>query len=188
MTDHDVIVTLQQITGIGNISKFVPKNKGHKTSWIWAVTNKPHITWVIELIAPLLSERRRSAAKKIWEVYSTNLPFPPTESLVPGSKEAIAWIAGIFEGEGNIYTSKRHSVGLSVSSTDADVINQLLVLTETGHIYYHPSRNVKWRDTFSWKTGRRASVMVLLGSIEPWLHSRRTTAAIAALNIITMKL
>lgn len=59
MTDHDVILRLSEVTGVGNISGPYFKDGG-KDSWIWSVSKSRDAAALAMLMYPLMGERRKS--------------------------------------------------------------------------------------------------------------------------------
>lgn len=102
-----------------------------------------------------------------------------------------AWVAGIFEGEGNINITKpqgnkRAKVRITIAMTDEDVIDRLLEVTGVGTKDERrvDEKNPKHSRIYFWRIGRREEVAEFLTAILPYLLSRRTAKAEEALNII----
>jgi hypothetical protein len=112
------------------------------------------------------------------------------------SSEEIAWAAGLFEGEGCVYISKRLTVGkleratvsLVVSSTDLDVLERFFAVVNCGKILHESGswsgKQPHWKDTYEWRTAKRDEVKELLYQFLPWLGSRRTEKAEEALKFL----
>ena len=63
MSDLDVIRRLQQLFQVGSVYKgSTPKNPNHKQLYRWSVCNKKGISYVLNLMLPLLGERRAYTA------------------------------------------------------------------------------------------------------------------------------
>jgi hypothetical protein len=180
MTDEDIIDRVASVTGVGTVRSHVPRSERHKKSWYWTVHTRAHNEWLIELAAPLLGIRRRQAAEALWLACGRQAgSLPGSRSLDPS--EAVAWVAGVVEGEGTIYTNPRGETSLSVQSTDQDTVERLLSATQLGRIYQQPSRSERWRPSAVWKVTRVNDLKSLLPALHPWFGTRRQRAAEAAL-------
>jgi hypothetical protein len=89
---------------------------------------------------------------------------------------AIAWCAGLFEGEGTIIYGDRHngSLQIRISSTDKDVLDLMVERSGEGKVSgpYSPNGFGK-KPYFLWRAnGFRA--VALLREMLPYLGSRRT--------------
>jgi hypothetical protein len=99
---------------------------------------------------------------------------------IPASPEQIAWMAGIYDGEGSVITPKTRSerggrqttpLRISIQMTDRDVLENFRSFAGGGHI--HSKKELPGRkQIFVYQTqGPRA--FVLFQKIWPWLCSRR---------------
>jgi len=94
----------------------------------------------------------------------------------------IAWLAGLYEGEGCVYRGARH-VTLSIKMVDEDVIRRAQVIAGCGSVrgpYWHGkhARQQQW----TWAVSRRNDVIALIESMRPWLGTRRLAQAAAQLD------
>jgi hypothetical protein len=90
------------------------------------------------------------------------------------SRVDAAWVAGIYEGEGNFYRNPGHSVmayQLRIAMDDEDIIKRLKKLIPDGTICNKKRKNgrVGYRFTLI----RRRSLIKLLYAIRPFLGNRR---------------
>lgn len=99
----------------------------------------------------------------------------------------IAWAAGVFEGEGCIHIDyvkgrKYPSLGLSVTMTDEDVVQEFSLVVGVNKVYSvnpsTPSNKLQYR----WKTNKRTEVERILLLFLPHLGHRRLEKAQEALN------
>jgi hypothetical protein len=88
-------------------------------------------------------------------------------------KESIAWAAGMFEGEGTVH-QHRHSVDVSISSTDEDVIKHWGAVVGRGRLYGPYQRKDGHKPIFEWKIGRNEDARAVYELFKPWLGIRRT--------------
>jgi hypothetical protein len=65
MTDKDIIERLQRITGVGRVT-MEESARGHKTSWAWRVSARPHREWLTATVWPWLGVRRRERILELW--------------------------------------------------------------------------------------------------------------------------
>lgn len=82
-----------------------------------------------------------------------------------------AWIAGLFEGEGTFVISNGISKGISITSTDLDILERVKNYCK-GTIYTRPRINPKWKTAYVWIV-RGEEAIEFLNMIKPFLLSRR---------------
>lgn len=98
--------------------------------------------------------------------------------------EEIAWVAGVFEGEGTFtyrtYAgTNRKQITLRVVMTDLDVITRLHELTGIGNIFGpYVSKELKKDGTprkasYHWAVTKQPDILSLGELIYPWLGERR---------------
>lgn len=97
----------------------------------------------------------------------------------------IAWLAGVFEGEGCISIERNGALRLTVSMTDRDIIERIDTLFPSAGVkpqtlQYRPD-GTPYRQRYSWRVGGDTAGDVLT-AILPWLGQRRGDAARAALE------
>ena len=109
------------------------------------------------------------------------------------TKENLAWVAGIVEGEGHIVWTKPQpvredgrwpggqSLTVGVGMTDKDVIDRLYEIIGGGTIYgpYQP-KPITRKPIYQYRVVS-AEAYAILVAIFPWLHSRRKGQAITAI-------
>ena len=110
------------------------------------------------------------------------------------TRENLAWLAGIFEGEGSLHwtspqpqqASGRHPGGqslvLSIGMTDEDVLQSFHRIAGVGTIYgpyspKPPSTKIKW--TYR---SQGAEAYALMVAMWHWLHCRRKENATSAMR------
>ena len=109
-------------------------------------------------------------------------------------RENLAWLAGIFEGEGSLHWTSpqpqqengRHPGGqslvLSIGMTDEDVLRTFHKYAGVGTVYgpykpKPPSTKLKWTYRAS-----GAEAYALIAAMWQWLHGRRKENAVAAVR------
>lgn len=85
-----------------------------------------------------------------------------------------AWVAGLFEGEGCITWTERGQAGMTVSSTDRDVIERLHAVVGFGSVVAKQPRTQNRKPYWLWKVGSQEGFLAVADQIEPFLMSRRT--------------
>ena len=96
----------------------------------------------------------------------------------------IAWVAGLFEGEGSIHIRPtQRGVVLSLSSTDLDILNRLQELTG-GLIRQKIRRSAPahWKPVWEWKLHSISETKALLNSLLPYFGERRACKTLDALD------
>lgn len=95
------------------------------------------------------------------------------------SKEiTVAWIAGLFEGEGTFCINKEsYSKGVSITSTDLDVLEKVNGVFG-GRIATISRKHTKkhWKQAYVWTLGIKASILFTY-LILPYLGERRKKRA-----------
>lgn len=97
-----------------------------------------------------------------------------------------AWVAGMVEGEGHIRVTKTKCptprTSITISSTDEDVIDKLVRVTECGNKQgpYRAKRNgsviANWKPFWVWQLCRKDHFLSVAEAIRPHLCSRRSQA------------
>lgn len=98
----------------------------------------------------------------------------------------LAWLTGIFEGEGYIALSNRHwQVGIGMS--DRDVIERVAALTGIGSITIDERglRRPGRKTMFTWRICGHAEIVDFLDHLLPLLGHRRSSRARDAIQAIS---
>lgn len=107
------------------------------------------------------------------------------------SKENIAWVAGLFEGEGcfslRFYKNKTY-ISTRIIMTDFDVLSKLKFIVKEG-VLSGPYNNVRKdgkarKQWMSWTLNEATPQIALIRSILPWLGKRRKQKALECLKIL----
>lgn len=89
----------------------------------------------------------------------------------------IAWLAGLFEGEGTFHIQKgKVSKNIGITSTDLDVLEKVKE-NFGGIILKEQKRNPKWKIAYNW-TLRKTEALDLIINIYPYLGERRQKRAL----------
>lgn len=103
------------------------------------------------------------------------------------------WFIGMFEGEGSIVLRKpnadvkKHSVVISIVSTDLDVINKVYKVIGHGSVTGPYDRgNPKWKVSYRWGMNSASEIDTLLKSMLPYLGERRKFRAIEAIEYLKL--
>jgi hypothetical protein len=173
MTDLEVITRLKEIIPIGRLSSYQPKNALHKPSWMITVQRREYVIWLLKQVAPLLCSRRREAATSLLLNFRDppDLPDATTMCETLDTPVALAWLAGVVEGDGVIRRGD-----LSVTSIDHDVVIRLQEISLAGRIYSMPRRQKNHRDYYVWRIAAKPEVRAVCAAIRPLMSSRRKAA------------
>ncbi len=100
----------------------------------------------------------------------------------------IAWLSGIYEGEGCINKDRRKpsTWRISLVMTDFDVIDKLQKLTGVGSVRTRTKQKDHHKTAYQWIVGRKAQVQYLLSLMLPYLGNRRAHDALNALDTIEL--
>lgn len=96
-------------------------------------------------------------------------PQPPLRAM---SDSALAWLAGLVEGEGT-FTSSVSSSTLRVVMTDLDVLERIERITGVGYIGAVASRQPHHKQAYGWQVKRREHLEPLAKLLWPLMGSRR---------------
>ena len=98
----------------------------------------------------------------------------------------LAWVAGLYEGEGSCYFDKSNKQWrVKLKMTDKDVIERLHASVGLGKVYYEPNKNHK--PAWNWVLFRQAEVRQFLTELLPLLGNRRANRALDALDYFECK-
>lgn len=98
------------------------------------------------------------------------------------SSAEIAWVAGVFEGEGHLVNNGKFGIRLRVNMVDEDVIRRLHKITGVGKVYERDLRSESRQLQYVWDVCRRNEVLDVLYKIRPWLGTRRSIRASEAIE------
>jgi hypothetical protein len=94
--------------------------------------------------------------------------------------EDIAWVAGVFEGEGTIRIRKgNYGAQVSVRMDDQDVIERIRLIMGFGHVYELEEHRANGRVViqYNYQLGSADDVIAFLTAVLPWLGARRKEKA-----------
>lgn len=99
------------------------------------------------------------------------------------SRENLAWAAGLFEGEGCIFVSKKKGITLYLSMTDEDVVRKIHSTMGVGKVngpykqVAGTSRKESYKPAWTWSVGRAEMVQAVLAAFWCFLGERRKRKA-----------
>ena len=110
----------------------------------------------------------------------------PLPSLADCRDVDLAWLAGLYEGEGSV--SAIHRAGdrigaprlcVVIGMTDYDVIERAQQVVAMGRIFgpYSQGKYPRAKPMWQWRVQRADQATALLLALWPWLHARRRSAA-----------
>lgn len=88
----------------------------------------------------------------------------------------IAWLAGIYEGEGSCAITSGRAIRVEIVMTDQDVMERIQRLTGLGSVRSLPQRDEKYKRVYRWSVGSLDAVE-FLNAVMPWLGQRRAERA-----------
>lgn len=102
-------------------------------------------------------------------------------TAVPMDKYEVAWLAGLFDGEGCISWPRRellHSVRLDIPQTNLELLEKVQAVTGTGKITARKRAKAQHSQAWTWSCyGQNARSV--LRQILPWLIVKRAAAEVA---------
>lgn len=87
----------------------------------------------------------------------------------------VAWLAGLYEGEGSCNITTGRAIRVEISMTDQDIISRVVDLTGLGKVTVAPIRG-EYKQVYRWGIGA-ANAVEFLEAILPWLGERRAARA-----------
>lgn len=99
-------------------------------------------------------------------------------------QEDIAWVAGVFEGEGTIYFNKRgYSVHTSIRMDDRDVVERIHAIMGFGKFSQRSELRTSGKTViqYNYQVSTAKDVIVFLEAILPYLGLRRRERALQAI-------
>lgn len=100
---------------------------------------------------------------------------------------AVAWAAGLFEGEGCFSTSHRQNgratIVATLGTTDKDVLERFASIVGCGTIYPRKPQKAHWKLAYEWRVVEAAKVREIIASFMPYLGERRRATAQRTLEV-----
>lgn len=90
---------------------------------------------------------------------------------------SIAWLAGLYEGEGCLSRHREGGWALTIASTDRDVIERAKLVAGVGHITFKKRQMEHWQDQYVWRVTRSDDLVKLVEKLRPHLGIRRGRTA-----------
>lgn len=94
----------------------------------------------------------------------------------------IAWLAGLFEGEGNMSIAKNGGTRLTIRMTDRDVIEKVDAIFPSTKIQIVDQGPAHWKRQYAWRISQPDTVREILNLLLPWFGERRAAKAREVLN------
>jgi len=110
-------------------------------------------------------------------------PAPTTRAM---TKDELAWLSGIIEGEGSFVANGRRFGAVRVVMTDKDVINRLAGVSGVGTVHAIKPRQAHHKQAWAWQVVRPPSIASLITAVAPFLLERRYCAASKVLALQDM--
>jgi hypothetical protein len=98
----------------------------------------------------------------------------------------IAWMAGLFEGEGSLsaQTTGRASYQMRIEMSDKDVLDRFCELAECGTVKERGRRQPHHKFLYRWACYKKEDVTRLLSSMLPYMGERRAFHFLNALDYL----
>lgn len=96
-------------------------------------------------------------------------------------KEQIAWLAGIYEGEGTCSITNGRAIRVEIVMTDQDIVERVQSITGFGTVRTVAQRAENHKQAYRWSIGS-AEAVAFLEAIMPWLGNRRAARAQGAID------
>jgi hypothetical protein len=103
------------------------------------------------------------------------------ETMNELTPEQVAWLAGIYEGEGSCAITTGRAIRVEIVMTDQDVIDRIQFVTGLGSVTSLAPRGENYKPAYRWSIGSIGAVG-FLNAILPWLGKRRADRAQNAID------
>ena len=84
----------------------------------------------------------------------------------------LAWLAGLYEGEGSTSKHGGLSYHITIAMTDQDVLERAQQITGLGRVYGPYAKRSGWKDIYSWVCNEHDSYTIMR-LIKPFMLARR---------------
>ena len=139
--------------------------------------NRP-TTAIIQKAAKMkLKAHRTLHWTNTWRFLNGNNPY----NVLP--KEDLAYIAGIFDGEGYLDMDKRGFWRLGIANTYKPLIDWLGRRISYSTFNFHRRQNPKWKEVYNWNLHGNLKVKALLKLLLPYLTVKQLKALVAIKDI-----
>lgn len=93
-------------------------------------------------------------------------------------KEFYIWLAGFFDGEGNIYlpSKKTFSVNICIGNTNGEVIKAIHSRINLGQVAITKFKSEHWLDKYVWRIRTYLDAEYVLRQIVPYLYIKKKAA------------
>lgn len=99
------------------------------------------------------------------------------------SEAEIAWMAGLFDGEGSIVFRGVNTVSLMLQMTDKDIVETWQERAGCGQVkIYYDKRATDRKTLYYWQASHKDDVSRLLLMMIPWLGERRKAKSMEAIE------
>lgn len=92
-------------------------------------------------------------------------------------KEPLAWAAGLFEGEGAIYTTGKSGTTLALAMTDEDVVKRFSAVIGLPIKLRHRKGRNGHKDVAEWRTAKFEYAQAVISLFWSWFGQRRKLQA-----------
>lgn len=96
---------------------------------------------------------------------------------IPAEPVEVAYLAGIFDGEGSILWSERHQWRLSITNTNVDLLRWLE--SQVGGVTRPMRRYPNRKQCYVWRASGRRGILSLLEAMRPYLIVKAGEADVA---------
>lgn len=133
-------------------------------------------------VPPSRADSARFCSKRCW--YDSR-GIKALEDLRDMTEAEVAWLAGLFDGEGSIVEAQRTrphggSLRITITNTVHPMLEKVCEITGVGSLWLKKSKNPRHQDAWIWSVSGSVA-LELLRRMRPWLFARadRADAALA---------
>jgi len=92
---------------------------------------------------------------------------------IPANPAIIGYIAGIFDGEGNIACPKKNIYQINIGNTDKEMLEFIRLELESGTIQKMKKYSSRHKQAYRWRLSSRREILEFLFLIRPYLITKR---------------
>ena len=161
MTDRDVVDRVAALWGRAVIT-LLPKQDGHKVAYATTIKGSPSVG-LMDLARRHMGRRRREQIDRAVGSWHGHATIGKSPSAFTGFTHptcdatcALAWLAGLLEGEGCFtinWNAGRGYPVIYVTMCDQDVVDRAGAMLGATNVRFDPPRHQRWQPTSSRRSG-----------------------------------
>lgn len=184
----DVLARFRAVVGVGSISG-PEMREGRAPIYKWVASRRGDIVSTYDVIGTWLGPVKQRQFARVLGIDER------VDQVAADLEEALAWAAGLFDGEGSVYLARHRShvgyVRLEAAITQSDAEGMPAVLTRFRNVTglgfaKGPYPASEGHDpVYRWKLYRRVQIERMIDLLRPWLGSVKLAQADHAISRVS---